>query len=226
MKARNALWSLAALLGVAGFAYPLASVFFPQMLAFPHQAMVGETSVYSSTPIPPDIRAVMAEADARVRASPLFAPGILRRPIFLTDGGIRWRILSLGSGGGFGVTRPLADHVVINRSRIADDRVWNGAAVAGSRTLSGVIAHERTHMLIRARFGLTADSRYPVWVREGYCDYVAGGGTLSDAQAARLRTAGSRSPALFYYDSRKRVGETLRDNGGSVDALFDSARSG
>ena len=221
MKAKHALWSMAVLLGVTASLYPVASVFFPRMLAFPYRVMVGETPVYSSIPVSPRIREVLGRADARVRQSPMFTPEILRRPIFLTDGGLRWRILSLGAGGAFGVTRPLAGHVVINRSSIANDRVWNGAATPASRSLSGVIAHERTHILIRARFGLTADSRYPVWVTEGYCDHVAGGGTLSDAEAARLRAGGGKSSALFYYDSRKRVEQTLRDNGGSVEALFD-----
>lgn len=115
---------------------------------------------------------------------------------------------------------------MINRSSVADDRVWNGSAVAGRRTLTGVIAHERTHVLIRRHFGLFAERLHPEWVREGYCDYVAGGGTLSDAEAALLRSNGSQAPALFYYDSRKRVEQALRDNGGSVDDLFGADRPG
>lgn len=226
MNGRRALWIVAALLVVAAVLYLPASLFFPRMLLFPYRAMAGETPIYSSTPIPPEMDDVIARADARVRESAIFAPGVLRRPIFLTDGGARWRLLSFGATTGFGLNRPLGGNIVINRSSIAGDRVWNGSTVAGSRALTGVIAHERTHMLIRGRFGLLADGRYPVWVREGYCDHVAGGGTLSDAEAARLRAEGGGSRALFYYDSRKRVEQTLRDNGGSVDALFGSARPG
>ncbi|WP_339915717.1 hypothetical protein [uncultured Brevundimonas sp.] len=223
MKVKRTLWVVVALLGITAVLYLPASLFFPRMLGFPYRTMAGETPIYSSTPIPPEIHEVVARADARVRESPIFTPEALRHPIFLTDGGVRWRLLSLGGGGAFGLTRPLAGHIVVNRSSIASDRVWNGASVAGSRTLSGVIAHERTHMLVRAHFGLLADRQFPVWAIEGYCDHVAGGGTLSDAEAARLRSDGSRSPALFYYDSRKRVEQTLRDNGGSVDALFRPA---
>lgn len=226
MNGGRTLWILVALLVVAAGLYLSASLFFPRLLFFPYRAMAGETPIYSSTPIPPEIDDVVARADARVRESAIFAPGVLRRPILLTAGGARWRILSLGAGTSFGLTRSLGGSIVINRSSVAGDRVWNGSTVAGSRALTGVIAHERTHLLIRGRFGPLADGQYPVWVREGYCDYVAGGGTLSDAEAARLRTAGSRSLALFYYDSRKRVEQTLRDNGGSVDALFASARPG
>jgi hypothetical protein len=226
MKAKRTFWIMAILLGLVTVLYLPASLFFPRLLFFPYRTMAGETPVYSATPITPRIREIVARADARDRASPLFTSRILRHPIFLTDGGVRWRILSLGADGAFAVTRPLGANVVVNRSSIADDRVWNGSILAGSRELAGVIAHERTHMLIRARFGLTADSRYPVWVREGYCDYVAGGGSLSDAEAARLRAEGSQVPALFYYDSRKRVEQTLRDNDGSVDALFRAAAEG
>ncbi len=226
MNGRRTLWTLAALLFVAAGLYLSASLFLPRMLFFPYRAVVGETPVYSSTPITPEIDDVVARADARVRESAIFAPGVLRRPVFLTDGGARWGFLSLGAGTSFGLTRTLGGSIVINRSSVAGDRVWNGSTVAGSRALSGVIAHERTHMLIRAHFGLLADGRYPVWVREGYCDHVAGGGTLSDDEAARLRTGGGGSRALFYYDSRRRVEQTLRDNGGSVDALFGSARPG
>lgn len=226
MNGRRTLWSLAALLVVAAVLYLSASLFLPRLLFFPYRAMVGETPIYSATPIPPEMDGIVAGADARVRESAIFDPGVLKRPIFLTDGGPRWRILSFGAGTSFGLTRSLGRSIVINRSSVAGDRVWNGSIAATSRALTGVIAHERTHLLIRARFGPLADGQYPVWVREGYCDHVAGGGTLSDAEAARLRIAGSRSPALYYYDSRKRVEQTLRDNGGSVDALFASARPG
>lgn len=224
MNGRRTLWTVVALIVVAAILYLPASLFFPRMLLFPYRAMVGETPVFSATPIAPEIDDIVARADARVRESAIFTPGVLRRPVFLTDGGVRWRVLSLGASSSFGLNRSLGGNIVINRSSVAADRVVNSSTVAGSRTLSGVIAHERTHMLIRARFGLLADGQYPVWVREGYCDYIAGGGTLSDAEAARLRSSGGEPPALFYYDSRKRVEQILLENGGSVDALFNSAR--
>ncbi len=87
-----------------------------------------------------------------------------------------------------------------------------------------MIAHEQTHGLIRARYGSLADVRYPAWLREGYCDVVAGGGSLSDAQAALLDRRDPSHPALLYYHGRKRVEALLRADGGSVDRLFATAK--
>ena len=82
-----------------------------------------------------------------------------------------------------------------------------------------------THGLIRARFGITSDWRYPAWLREGYCDYVAGGGSLTDAEAARLLSTHHDHPALVYWQGRKRIEAELARNGASVDALFAAHRS-
>jgi hypothetical protein len=205
---------------VAAVGYALASLGAPQLLMFPHQTLIGQTPVYSSRPLSLEIRKIVAAADARVRTSDLFTPDVQRRPIFLTDGGPRWWLLSIGASGSFALTRPFGEAVVINRSRSDVDRAYNGAALGGERSLSGVIAHERTHILIRRRFGMFADRTLPNWKVEGYCDHVAGGGTLSDAQASTLRGLASPPRALFYYDARKRVERRLAENGGSAEALF------
>lgn len=197
-----------------------AALVLPGLLLFPHHRMVGDTPVYSAAPLTDDIETVIRRADARLRTSPLYRSDVSRRPVYLTEGGVRWRLLSLGAGGAFALTRPASAAVVVNRSRVEADTVWNGALAPARRTLSGVIAHEKTHILIRARFGLMADRLHPRWLIEGYCDHVAGASTLSDRDAARMVAAGQTSPALFYYQGRKRVAAELAANGGSVDALF------
>lgn len=194
-------------------------ILMPEALAFPYHRQVGQHRIYAERPIPNAIEQVVARADVLVATSPLYEGSDGER-IFLTDGGWRWRLLSLRSAGAFALTRAVSETIVVNRSDVTRDLVWNGAAVAGRRSLSGVLAHERAHGMIRAHYGILADARLPGWLREGYCDHVAGGGTLNDAEAARLVAQGHDVPALQYYRGRKRVEAILRDNGGSVDALF------
>lgn len=217
--------SIAALAALAGISttYLAASLFLPVLLLFPHERRVGETKVYSETPIPADIDAVIGRSDALVRRSELFTQRVLSSPIFITRGGWRWRWLSFDTPKAFAQTRPFGANIVINRADITRDKVWTGAPIAGERVLSDVIAHERTHILIRLRFGAVADRAFPAWLREGYCDYVANSSTLTDQQASRLVAENRKAPALFYYQSRKRVERALRDNGGSVQTLFQSS---
>jgi len=187
----------------------------PQLLAWPYSAEIGRTLVYSERPIPAEMRRVLARSDALVARSPLAEPGLERR-LFLTDGGWRWDLLALTSRGAFALRRPLRDAIVVNASDVAADRVENGAPVGGVRTLSGVIAHETTHLLVARRLGEWSAFLLPSWKSEGYADYVARESSLGDGDYARLRANGARREAMFYYEARRRVAAALRRNGGDV----------
>ncbi|MBR0551557.1 hypothetical protein [Stakelama marina] len=190
----------------------------PAALAFPHHAQFGDVAVYSVDPIPDRMAAILAAADARTSRSAIAAP-LGKRSIYLTDGGWRWRLLAPTAQHAFAITRAPFGNSIFNRSDIAHDRVTNGAAVANVRTLSGTIAHETTHLLIAHRYGWLAPFTVANWKAEGYCDYVAGESTLSDAQAARLEREGKNPPALFYYEARRRVARALTADP-NVDHLF------
>lgn len=219
---KRSITTLVALGGIV-VAYLAASLFAPALLLFPHERRVGETRVYSETPIPDDIDALVHRSDALLRKSELFNSRALSRPVFITRGGWRWRLLSFETTNAFAQTRPFGENVIVNHADVTRDRVWTGTPIADERVLSDVITHERTHILIRMRFGVLRDRAFPTWLREGYCDYVANSSTLSDQQASRLVAENRKIPALFYYQSRKRVERALRDNGGSAQALFQSS---
>ena len=212
--ARIAQWAILLLAAVI-----VTTTAAPQLLAWPYSAEIGHTLVYSETPIPPQMRAVLARSDALVARSPLAAPGLERR-LFLTDGGWRWELLALTSSGAFALRRPGRDAIVVNASDVAADRVENGAPVGGVRSLSGVIAHETTHLLVARRLGEWRAFLLPAWKSEGYADYVARESSLGDADYARLRANGARRDAMFYYEARRRVAAALANNGGNVERFL------
>ncbi|MBX9731771.1 MAG: hypothetical protein K2X59_10615, partial [Sphingomonas sp.] len=188
-------------------------------LAFPFHRQIGEHHVSAEFPIPSAMDVVLARADQRLGTSAIAAPGLGSR-ILLTNGGWRWRALAGASESAFAISRPGSELVIVNRSDMIRDLAFNGRKIGGVRPLSQVIAHEMAHGLLRRHFGLAAAQSAPAWKVEGYCDFVAGGGSLSDAEAAKLIAAGADHPALPYYLGRKRVEAILARNGGSVDALF------
>ena len=191
----------------------------PQLLAFPYSERIDNHRVYSERPIDSRVVDAVTKADKLARRSRL--PAVTDQPIFLTQGGWRWRWLTQsGSDGPFGLSRAGFEAIVINRSDAASDRVFRTSVVGSQRSLSGTIAHEMTHGAIRRHFGLMADISYPRWLREGYCDCVAGGSTLTDAEGVALSRTNPSHPALIYWQGVKRVETELRRNGESVDRLF------
>ncbi|MCL4674124.1 MAG: hypothetical protein KJZ64_14590 [Sphingomonadaceae bacterium] len=207
---------------LTGLALILASpLLAPQLLAFPHVAQVGSDRVYSEQAIDrAELERVVDRANALAAASPL-ARADEGRPVFLTDGGWRWRWLSVSASGAFALTRPLSKAVILNRSDVAKDRIYNGSVLAGERTLSGVIAHEKCHGMIRGRYGIVRASTFAQELVEGYCDHIAQESTLSAAQVATFARDYPDHPALPYYHGRRKVEAALHANGGSVEALFE-----
>ena len=96
----------------------------------------------------------------------------------------------------------------------------NGRAIGGTRTLSGVIAHETTHIMIANHLGELRSAMLPTWQPEGYADHVARESSLTDAEAAGLRKTEPGASPLLYYDARRRVDAALSAKRGSVDAFF------
>jgi hypothetical protein len=207
---------------LSGIALLLASpVLAPQLLAFPYQASSAIGPVWSERPIDrTGLDRVAARSRRLLAQSPIAGPDE-QRPIFLTDGGWRWLWLANTSAGGFAFTRPITKAVVVNDADVRADRVRNGAAVGSERTLSGVLAHEFTHGVIRRRYGIFKSILAPQWLVEGYADHIAQESSLTAADVARLEENGGGHPALVYYRGRKKVEALLAANGNDVDALFD-----
>lgn len=204
---------------VALLASPLLA---PQLLAFPYAGQIGGHNVYSERPLDAAAIAAVRRADALVARSPL--PTKTDQSLFLTQGGWRWRSLTRsGTNGPFGLTLA-GGAIVLNQNNPAADAVFRRAEIGGTRSLSGVIAHEIGHSAIRRRFGFLASMRYPQWLLEGFCDVVAGSSTLTDGEAEILKKANPNHPSLAYWSGRKRVQDELSRNGGSVHELFAMSR--
>ncbi|WP_298304394.1 hypothetical protein [uncultured Erythrobacter sp.] len=193
----------------------------PQLLAFPHKTETPIGTVWSEEELDPDMLSLTVEhTQERLRTSPL-AEANEQRWVFITDGGWRWKYVANISSSAFAITRPLSPAVIVNRTDPNSGVIRNGRELGGERELGGLLAHEFAHELIRRNYGRLASTRFPTWKVEGYCDYVAGESTLTEAQVARLKDDNEDHPALIYFEGRKRVEAILKANGGSVDALFE-----
>lgn len=81
----------------------------------------------------------------------------------------------------------------------------------------------KAHGLIRRRLGLWRSLRTPNWIVEGYCDYVAGGGSFPEEEGDRILAAGETDPShsFRYFRYCKRGTQLIEDQGLSFDALAE-----
>jgi hypothetical protein len=65
--------------------------------------------------------------------------------------------------------------------------------------LSGVIAHEITHLLIKKKFGYWRNLTMPAWKKEGYAEYIAGGSTLPYETGVKMWKENPKDGTGYLY---------------------------
>ena len=213
--ARYALLSMA-------FAYVLL-LCFPQVL-FGHQVSSGNLTVYSRQPLNQDMNTILDRVQQRLATSPINSADV-KPKIFLTNSVRFYSFLSLYVGDnsfGKGYAALNTNNVFINKSDTASDLVFRNAPAHNQRSLSGVVAHEITHLLIRKRYGYWRNLTMATWKKEGYAEYVAGGSTLDYETGVRMWKANPRDGTGYqYFKYYMLVKYLLEHEKLSVDDLFN-----
>lgn len=196
---------------------------FPQVL-FAHQVSSGSLTVYSREPLDQNISIILERVQQRLAASPINSADV-KPQIFLTNSYGFYSALSLYIGAnsfGKGYAPLPTSNVFINKSDTANDLVFRNAPDHNQRSLSGVVAHEITHLLIRKRYGYWRNLTMPTWKREGYAEYVAGGSTLDYETGVRMWKANPRDGTGYqYFKYYMLVKYLLEHDKLNVDDLFN-----
>jgi hypothetical protein len=208
----------------------MAMFWFPQPF-FAWSVSSRNLTLYSDVPFSPDAgRRVLALAQAKLEASPLFTAGD-HHAVFVCHA--RWRKdfflnKSYRQGAGGVNFYPFTTNVFLRDALIEENRLTTttGRRVMGDRTLDYFVAHEVAHTLTGRTRGWRGNFGMPVWVREGYADYVGKGGVLDFDAARRAFLAGARdmNPAAsgLYRRYHLLVAYLLDRNGWTVRQVLET----
>jgi hypothetical protein len=179
------------------------------VIAFPQPMFTYHTShqnyeVWSDKPIPPQIAQVLDDATRRLTTSDLYDKNSTINIFFCNAS---WRLWLYGQHFsdqvGANADSWLTRNVYIRASDIAHNRIYSPSdgpiADADQRPLSYFIAHEATHVIVSRQFGRLVSVRYPLWLREGYADYIGKGGDFDFNENYRLFRTGS--PLMDFQKS-------------------------
>ena len=178
----------------------LLLLIFPQFI-FAHEVTYKNFTVYSRQPLDKDVYTMLDKVEQRLATTSLNTTDV-KPKIFLTNSQRLYSVLSLYIGGNsFGKGLPLlpTSNVFINESDLAQDLVFRKAPANNKRSLSGVVSHEITHLLIRNKFGYLKNVTLPTWKKEGYCEYIGGGSTLDYETGVRLWKANPNDDTGYQY---------------------------
>tara|TARA_R110002072_G_scaffold80930_1_gene185554 strand:+ start:239 stop:934 length:696 start_codon:yes stop_codon:yes gene_type:complete len=191
-------------------------------LLFEAKAEHGRFRVHSDSVPALELQEVLERASARLETSPIDNPTILQR-VYLCQPNWKRHLLAPGSSDALALNRRLLATIVVNGGDVEKDTIRSSGSPDLERSLSGVLAHEATHTLIREHLGLVKSLRLPSWVNEGYCDYVAGESTFPLARARAMIREGESDPSnlFFYARAHLLVQHLLEHEGWSVSDLFE-----
>lgn len=123
--------------------------------------------------------------------------------VFICDSPGLYRLFSPRASSSFAISVPVTDHVFIASADIEKGTAYRFGKNYRTRSLAGLIAHELTHGLIRRHAGLIAERRMPEWIKEGYCEYIAGEGSFPEVAGKRILISGENDPShsfrYFHY---------------------------
>jgi len=195
---------------------------YPQVL-FAHQISYKNFTVYSREPLDQNIYALLDKVEISLAKSSINNPQLKPR-IFLMNNHGFYSALTLTIGGNsYAKGLPLlpTNNIFINRSDVQNDLVFRKAATRNSRSLSGVMTHEVTHLLIREKFGYIKNVIAPSWKKEGYAEYVAGGSALDDETGVKMWKANPQNDTGYQYFKYYRLVKYLLDTEKlSVEEVF------
>ena len=168
---------------------------FPQVL-FAHSVSADGITLYSRRPLPPEAVECTKRAAALIQQSELAVPG-RRERVFVCNSSWLFRLFK-PTAGCFAFSVKLTDNVFIADGDFTTDVARWPAPEFNTRSLSGVIAHEITHGLIRNRLGLMRGVTLADWVNEGYCDYVAKDSSFPEVEGRSRFVSGEDHPSSSY----------------------------
>jgi hypothetical protein len=172
--------------------------------------------------VPHEITRVLDRVHLLLSASSL-NDGVLHHDIYIINSYRLSRYLFLKDVG-FGANAKLGNTFIVNADPANDVARCDqhGPDDKRIRTLSGTIAHEITHALIKRHVGLLAQRRIPSWLKEGYCDVIGDGSAIDEREGLALVESGSwaSKPGIAYFRYRLVVDYLLNGKGITIDELI------
>jgi len=173
-----------------------------------HVLHVDGLTLFSASPIPSIAESLLRTIRERIGGSPLYHADD-RFSVFICNSSAIYATLTRARHG-FAVSHPLSGRIIVASADLDKNIARSFSEQFNERSFTGVVSHEIGHILMARRVGFVTASRLPRWLKDGYCDYLAGEGSFPESQGDPLIATGQEhSSQSFRYLQYRRMVEYL-----------------
>jgi len=188
---------------------------FSYIFTFPHHYQYKNIELYSDQPLQ-EHEEILTKALSLIEHSSIYRDD-LEFTILISNSFAKYRLFNPLGSGSFAKYYPLTSNIYVNKTD--GEGLTHRKSDKRTRNLHEIIAHEATHHMLFKRVDLITYLRLPLWIHEGYADYVAQSSTLTQDEARALELSNPDNMSLKYYKFREEVANKLQE-GGNIEDLI------
>jgi len=202
----------------------LIITFFPTFL-FANKLEYKNFSVYyhSNDINITELKLVLDKSEKLLKGTELFKIGITQ-DIFICSSYNEFTFFAPISRKAYGINNPISQNIFLTKSSISGNYILRNGDENNKYSLSGVIAHETVHSLLRNELGLLKYKLLPSWKNEGYCDFIANESSFDEKKGLTdicNDEVNSESASFKYFKFRKITQYLFEDRKVSLNKYLD-----
>ena len=202
----------------------LIITFFPTFL-FANKLEYKNFSVYyhSNDMNISELKLVLDKSEKLLKGTELFKIGITQ-DIFICSSYNEFTFFAPISRKAYGINNPISQNIFLTKSSISGNYILRNGDENNKYSLSGVIAHETVHSLLRNELGLLKYKLLPSWKNEGYCEFIANESSFDVKKGLTdicNDEVNSESASFKYFKFRKITQYLFEDRKVSLNKYLD-----
>jgi len=170
-----------------------------------------------------ELKLVLDKSEKLLKGTELFKIGITQ-DIFICSSYNEFTFFAPISRKAYGINNPISQNIFLTKSSISGNYILRNGDENNKYSLSGVIAHETVHSLLRNELGLLKYKLLPSWKNEGYCDFIANESSFDEKKGLTdicNDEVNSESASFKYFKFRKITQYLFEDRKVSLNKYLD-----
>ncbi len=174
-------------------------VIFPNLTVYHHKVIYKNFRIYSDKEIDDNIYSILDKVEKKLSRSEIYNERVKYR-MFLSSSIKLYAAFVPGQKDAFAAAFPIFRNIFVSQTDVKNNKVYRNTVEDNERSLSSVLAHEATHILIEKKIGIGGNRKLASWKKEGYCEYISIDDPLNMMNAFNtVYSSGNHGSSSFSY---------------------------